>query len=415
MCDCIAALAGSTAGGRVIFGKNSDREPAEAQAVECMPAAEHEAGGEVRCTYIAIPQARRTHATLICRPTWMWGAEMGANEHGLAIGNEAVHAKVGAPKEPALLGMDLVRLGLERAASAAEAIEVITDLLGRWGQGGNCGLLIPSYYNNSFLIVDPADAYVLETVGRDWLVERIRDMRSLSNAYDIASPERSSFSLSALAVAGEMAGERSCADAIADRSLDLSGRRRRARSAERLSEREGALAVADMMSILRDHGPPEAQDARGKPSDPTIKTICMHATREEPRGQTVGSLVSELDAERPVHWVTGTSGPCSSIFKPVVVGVPLPPEATELEPDGQTPTLWREHEPLLKAFHEDADVDGFATARDNLEASFRERMRATLAEKDRRLVGGSIAACWREAAVFERRWTARRSRPKSLA
>ncbi len=44
------------------------------------PAAEHPPGSTVRCTYIEVPQAPRTLAVVLSRPTWMWGAEMGAND-----------------------------------------------------------------------------------------------------------------------------------------------------------------------------------------------------------------------------------------------------------------------------------------------------------------------------------------------
>lgn len=39
----------------------------------------------------------------------MWGAEMGANEHGVCIANEAINAREPAAETEALLGMDLVR------------------------------------------------------------------------------------------------------------------------------------------------------------------------------------------------------------------------------------------------------------------------------------------------------------------
>ena len=108
----------------MLFGKNSDRQRNEAHVIELTPAAEHEAG-VVACTYISVPQARRTFATMLCRPFWTWGAEMGANECGVVIGNEAMQARSAAPETPALLGMDLLRLALERAATALEAVELI--------------------------------------------------------------------------------------------------------------------------------------------------------------------------------------------------------------------------------------------------------------------------------------------------
>ncbi len=138
-----------------------------------------------RCTYIEIPQAARTHAVLLSRPFWIWGAEMGANEHGVVIGNEAVHAKIAPGAAPALIGMDLLRLGLERGASAEEALDVITSLLGEHGQGGNCAHKGRFEYHNSFIVADATDAFVLETVGREWAVERVAARRSISNSYTI--------------------------------------------------------------------------------------------------------------------------------------------------------------------------------------------------------------------------------------
>ena len=48
---------------------------------------EHPAGSVVRCTYIAIPQAPRTLAVVLSKPSWMWGAEMGANEASRVMGS----------------------------------------------------------------------------------------------------------------------------------------------------------------------------------------------------------------------------------------------------------------------------------------------------------------------------------------
>ena len=84
MCDTLVAV---TADG-LLFAKNSDRDANEAQVLEWHAADDQAPGASLSATWIEIPQVARTNAIVISRPWWMWGAEMGANEHGVVIGNE---------------------------------------------------------------------------------------------------------------------------------------------------------------------------------------------------------------------------------------------------------------------------------------------------------------------------------------
>ena len=60
MCDTFLALSSATSDGSVIFGKNSDREPNEAQALEYHPPRVHNTRENVQCTYLTIPQVKET-------------------------------------------------------------------------------------------------------------------------------------------------------------------------------------------------------------------------------------------------------------------------------------------------------------------------------------------------------------------
>jgi secernin len=412
MCDTLVVLADVAADRRTLFAKNSDRERNEAQFLQMVPAADHPPGAALRATYIAIPQATHTHACLFSRPFWMWGAEMGANEHGVVIGNEAMHARVPAQRRRALIGMDLVRLGLERAASAAEAVQVITGLLERHGQGGDCGHLGRHYYQNGFIIADADEAYVLETVGRWWIYEQVEHTRALSNALSIgANHTWMSYALLDHAMAEGWCDETGRFD-FAERLIDAErdavsfGRGRCARGTTRLARASGALTPAAMMSILRDHGEAGEGAPTWTPADAVGRTICMHAAEGARRSQTVGSMVSELDGAASIHWVTGTSAPCLSIFKPVSFKTGLPPQGVTPSDQYDGESLWWTHERLHRAALDDfaAALAVIAPERDRLEQDFIDRVAVGRQVDDPVAMQTVIADCWAQAAQTEARW-----------
>jgi len=403
MCDTLAALPNATAAGVAIFGKNSDRLRDEAQAVEIHPAHTYEAGISLACTYISIPQARRTHRLLIGRPYWMWGAEMGVNEHGVAIGNEAVFARTPPPSEPALLGMDLVRLGLERSASASEAVDVITGLLAIHGQGGNCARPGPQFYQNSFLVTDHREAFVVETLDRDWLVQPVAAAAAISNVYSIERPHAVSEGLH------HLREERQACDRLGDPTESESGKLRRGRATARLAALSGRLTAADVFGILRDHGSAEENEPTWRPAGPRKPRICAHATDEQPRGQTVGSLVSEIGAEHCLHWVTAGSSPCVSVFKPVLLDEPLPSLGPPPRAEPNAASFWWRHDALHRALLQSCPetLSAFRRERDALEDEFQMRMQGVVSDENRAARSAEVRRCWRDALALEDAWAER--------
>lgn len=335
--------------GAVWWAKNSDREPSEPQPVVRLPAARGDATPRLRTTYLEIAQVPDRHAVILSKPAWCWGAEMGVNDAGVVIGNEAIFSRHASLK-PALLGMDLVRLGLERAASSAQAIEIITELLEVHGQGGPAGFADRRFcYDNSFLVADAREAWVLETAGRSWAARRVQKRRAISNQLTLREmPERAS------------ADSRAEADFAATHDTRLMPYL--AGAASRRQRGEAGLArmthgsFAGFAAQLRQHGHDSDDPAAGSNAD-----VCMHAAGFIRRHQTTGSMIVRLHARGPVALVTGTSAPCLSIFRPVAFEGAysvLTPASHQV-----SAPLWRRHEWL----HRRALAD----------AALRERLRAT--------------------------------------
>ena len=319
MCDTFVATTDATADGIVMLAKNSDREPNEAQNITFVPARDYPPNSRVSCTYIDIPQAEHTGAMLLSRPFWMFGAEMGVNEYGVAIGNEAVFTREKYIKDNrALLGMDLLRLALERSRNAREARDCIIALMAEYGQGGNCGMDGKLYYHNSYIIADPEGAIVLETAGKHWVSRTVRGIASISNCltieddYDDASPGLEDYARSQGYVkkGGRLNFSRDFSDPLYTHFAR--GRIRKSRSYELLSKKEGNIKSNDIIGILRDHN--EVDHYR--PGRRPMERICLHYGGLI-SSQSVGSMVAQLKkGSPPLIYFTGTSAPCTGIFKP---------------------------------------------------------------------------------------------------
>ena len=184
-CDTMAVGAFATEYKQNMLAKNSDRPTGESQRLAFFPARENAVGTKLKMTDLEIDDIQKTYATVGSQPYWTWGFEMGYNECGLIIGNEAQGSKNAKESETGILGLDLLRLGLERAATAREAIEVITSLLLKYGQNANASQLIDRRYENSYLLVDKTEIWLLETAGREWAAKQIIDRVGISNCYTI--------------------------------------------------------------------------------------------------------------------------------------------------------------------------------------------------------------------------------------
>lgn len=329
----------------VLFAKNSDRDPNEAQIPEWHAAADHHPDSTVSCTYLEIPQVAHTNAILISRPFWMWGAEIGANEHGVVIGNEAVFTDQ-PYAEMGLTGMDLLRLALERAGTATDAVQVLVSLLEEHGQGGGCGHEDRSFtYHNSFLVADPGGAVVLETAGRKWATETVESgVRTISNGLTItgfaeAHRDRLRSHISACDVRSTLT----------------------ARAAER------ALGPTELMAALRSHAPdrwPRYRLVNG-----TLSMPCMHGGGMLAASSSTAGWVADLASG--LHWTSATSAQCLSLFKPARVDTPVDIGAIpDDRDDGKS--LWWRHERLARTVMRDPEqlAPLFLGDRDSMEQAW---------------------------------------------
>lgn len=376
MCDTMVALGNATKDGSVLFAKNSDRQPNEPHIVIRVPRKRHEKGQKLKCTYIEVEQVEETFEVLLLKPSWIWGAEMGSNEFGLTIGNEAVFTKEEQGK-PALIGMDMLRIALERCKTSDEAMDMMVHLLEAYGQGGNCGYEKKFTYHNSFLIADRNSAWVLETAGRYWAAEKVKDIRSISNCLSIGSSyDRCHPDLIKHAVdKGWCKGEADfhfarCYTSPLFTHLSRS-KDRGCTTASLLEAVKGSITVNTMKEILRSH----ATDIEGKRfTRHSLDSVCMHGGFFY-GDHTTGSYIAVLSNALDTHWVTGSSTPCISVFKPFWF---TEGEQLSFSPEEEDKAIeyWKQREKLHRLVLENKldDLSSYLKKRDELERALEEKL-----------------------------------------
>ncbi|XP_078280806.1 secernin-2-like isoform X2 [Rhinoraja longicauda] len=235
---------------------------------------------------------------------------MGANKLGVCIGNEGVWTMEPQAEKEALLGMDLVRLGLERGSTAKQALDVITSLVEHHGQGGNCIESQEAFsYFNTFLIVDRREAWVLETSGRYWVAQRITEgAKNISNQLTITTeinaehPGIRSYAQGRGWWDGEGEFNFSKVFSPANPPARMEAAKARYSGGRKLlHKQEGCINAETIMDILRN-----------KEIGICVDTVAFCTT---------GSMVSILpqDDDLPcVHFFTATPDPSRSVFKPFI-------------------------------------------------------------------------------------------------
>lgn len=366
-CDTMFTTVG---GGRyLLFGKNSDRPPNEACQIVKYEANSRSkfSGDQIRLTHCSITSSEierlmgdcEVHSDIVvvaAKPGWMFGAEMAVNSAGVCIGNEALFVKskflLGEQQNKKddrhFLGMDHLRLVVERTRTAKDAVGLLTRLIEHFGQEGVS--THPQHgksleYQNSYIVTGYDGAYCVETIGRHWLCKEFRfDQEngrdaaySISNSPTLIGPIGEDMTCSegfidwAVSVGlCDSKTDLNFTESVRDRLVTFAIRadQRRCTTIDHMLrmqaeyKRDQSLqgSIHAMMNTLRHHD--HGQSVSYSSLDGSIfhHDVCMHASWGPARiSQTCNSMVVVLDRHDMSMnvFVTGTSSPCISMFKQV--------------------------------------------------------------------------------------------------
>ena len=320
-CDILVALSRATRDGGTLFGHNCNRPDGEDLTLLRVAGRSFCPGEMVRTDALDLPQTRQTWTVLASRCPGQWGYPHGLNEHGVCIGLTSIRTKR-RERSVALTGPDLVRLGLERANSARQAVDVMTDLVSRYGQGS-----VDEELDPSFLIADGREAFVVEMFGPYWAMQHVGEVRAVSDVCHLRRDwDQLSHGLADLAIErGWWPADGSKLDFAGSIALEgddnAASLRRWGRATLLLEQANGRIDVALPRRILSDHFEDCAEAVAGNAT-----TLCQHAaTPFAPR--TAASFIAQLEpnGSPPIAWYS-FGPPCLGVYFPLFLMGELPIE-----------------------------------------------------------------------------------------
>ena len=203
-------------------------------------------------------------------------------------------------------------------------------------------MLRTRYYENSFILADRSECWVLETAGREWVAREIKDMQGVSNCYSIGKDfDMASENLELIArerrwlSPGE---EFDFAKAYTGHVANLSGGTQRYRRSNKLLAQNKMHKFSTLAAILRDHHEDELIAPRFGATNATFVSLCMHAGMWG-ASETSASLLARYDEDLGVIARYAPAQACFSAYIPVYM-TELPERMQTAERKYDENSLW---------------------------------------------------------------------------
>lgn len=245
----------------------------------------------------------------------LWGAESGANKHGLCGAVVPVKSKLFVKSKFNLDAQSMLRFCLEWTKSADDALSLLLQLFEK--NEGAPYTLDGENLSSSFIISDKDKAIKIETASKCYCVKTMTGGHfSISNCYTITTD----FDI----ISENAKSERSKLLKDKEGSVNFAetfGNKKWAKKwcaqakIEQINlcmEKYHKTIISDKArELLRSH----AQDNKSK-QEISKNSVCMHGSNDW-NYSTAASIICCLNQTRNYYYFTAASMPCVNIFKPV--------------------------------------------------------------------------------------------------